>query len=197
MLELTDLLVEMEPLESRENVVTPVLLAPPEPLVLLVHLALSALSASRETEESLVPKDLPDPRDPLELEEWLDPKDPVETRERLARLERGDRRVTVVSPVCRVCPDLPVLLETRVLLDLLGLLALRDPLDLSAPLERMEPTAFLDPLDLLDPVDALERLVPLVPQVTPDPLVLLVLQALVSTCLPSPAYPSPRSHLIL
>ena len=38
---------------------------------------------------------------------FRDPKDPVETRERLARQERGDRRVTVGSPVCRVCLDLP------------------------------------------------------------------------------------------
>jgi len=144
-----------------------------------------------------VPKDLPGLQDQLELEEWLDPKDPVETRERLARQERGDRRVTVASPVCRVCPDLPVLLETRVLPDLLDPLALRDPLDQSDPLERMELMACLDPSDLPDPVDALERLVLLVLLVTPDPLVLLVLQALASTCLPSLACPSPRSHLIL
>lgn len=35
-----------------------------------------------------------------------DHKDLVETRERLVRLERGDRRVTVDSPVCRVFLDL-------------------------------------------------------------------------------------------
>lgn len=34
------------------------------------------------------------------------PKDHAETRERLVRLERGDRRVTVASPVCRVFLDL-------------------------------------------------------------------------------------------
>ncbi len=36
-----------------------------------------------------------------------DPKDRVETRERLVRLERGDRRVTVDSLVCRVFLGLP------------------------------------------------------------------------------------------
>lgn len=35
-----------------------------------------------------------------------DLKDHVETRERPVRLERGDRRVTVASLVCRVFPDL-------------------------------------------------------------------------------------------
>lgn len=35
-----------------------------------------------------------------------DPKAHVETRERLERLERGDRRVTVASLVCRVFLDL-------------------------------------------------------------------------------------------
>lgn len=35
-----------------------------------------------------------------------DHKDRVETRERLVRLERGDRRVTVDSLVFRVFPDL-------------------------------------------------------------------------------------------
>ena len=35
-----------------------------------------------------------------------DPKDHVEIRERVVRQERGDRRVTVASPVCRVCLDL-------------------------------------------------------------------------------------------
>ena len=38
---------------------------------------------------------------------FRDPKDPVETRERLARQERGDRRDTEASPVCRVFLDLP------------------------------------------------------------------------------------------
>lgn len=38
---------------------------------------------------------------------FRDPKDHVETRERVVRQERGDRRVTVASPVCRVFPDLP------------------------------------------------------------------------------------------
>lgn len=35
-----------------------------------------------------------------------DHKDHVETRERLVRLERGDRRATVDSLVCRVFLDL-------------------------------------------------------------------------------------------
>lgn len=35
-----------------------------------------------------------------------DPKDHVETKENLVRPERGDRRVTVASLVCRVFLDL-------------------------------------------------------------------------------------------
>lgn len=36
---------------------------------------------------------------------FRDPKDHVETKEKLERLERGGRRVTVASLVCRVFPD--------------------------------------------------------------------------------------------
>jgi len=190
---LMDPLVEMDLLDSRESVVTPVLVEPPEHLVHLEPPALSAHSGSRETEESLVPKDLQDPPDPPELEAWLDPKDPVETRERLARQERGDRRVTVASLVFRVCLDLPVPLEMLVLPDPLDQVAPRDPLDQLDPQERMVPTACSDPSDPLDLVDVLERPALLVPQETPDPLGLLVLLALASICPPSLVCLSPRS----
>lgn len=172
--------------------VTQALLALPEPQVPLDPTDPSAPPANRETEERRVPKDLLDPPDLLEPEAWLDPKDLAETRERPVRVARGDRRVTEDSPVCRVCPDLPVRLVTRVLLDLPDLLDQEDPLDQLVHLERTVPMDSLAPSDPPDLVDVLARLVPLVLPVTPDPLVLPVPQALASTCLPSPASASPR-----
>lgn len=53
----------------------------------------------------------------------------------------------------------------------------------------------LDPLDHLDLVDALENPVLLAPLETPDPLVLLDLQALALTCLHSLAWARQRSLL--
>jgi len=126
----------------------------------------------------VVLKDLPDPPDQLELEEWLDPKDHAETRERPARQERGDRRATAVSLDSRVFPDPLVLLVTPVLLDLPDLAEPRDHLDQSDP---------------LDPVDALENPVLLVLPVTPDPPDPQDLPAPASTCLRSPACPRRRS----
>jgi len=143
--------------------------------------------ANRETEERLVPKALLDHPDLPEPEEWLDPKDPVVTRVRLERLAKEDRRDTEVSPVCRVSPDLPAKLVTRVLLDLLDPTDQEDHLDPSAPLERMVPTVCPDPSDPLDPVVALESLVLLVLPETPVPQVPPDLLALASTCLLSPA----------
>ncbi|CAB1353253.1 unnamed protein product [Coregonus sp. 'balchen'] len=115
---LMDPLVEMEPLESRVTVVTPDLLVLLVPQVVMVPPAPSAPLASRETGERLELKDPLDLPGLLEPEGWLDRKDPVETRVRLERGAREDRRDTEDSPVCRVCPDLPVKLETRVPLDL-------------------------------------------------------------------------------
>lgn len=60
-------------------------------------------------------------------------------------------------------------------------------------MDQMDSLAPLDPLDL---VDVLENLVPLVLLVTPDPLALLVLPALASTCLPLPVWARLRSPLI-
>jgi len=191
-----DPLVEMELLESRESVETPDLPEPPVPPARLALLDLWVPLANRETEERGVLKDLLGHLDLLVPEEWLDPKDHAETRERLARQERGDRRVTVVSPVCRVFLDLQVLLVTLALRALLDLPVPRDPLDQLDLLAKMVQMDSLALLDLLDLVDALERLVLLVLLETLDLLVPQVLLALESTCLPLLVCPSPRSLLI-
>ncbi|KAK2851665.1 hypothetical protein Q5P01_007941 [Channa striata] len=154
-----DLLEGMELLESRESEVTLVLLVPLEPLVLLVLLDLLDPSASRETEERLVRKDLQDLLDLLVLEELLDPKDHVEIKERLVKLERGDRRVTVASLVCRVFLDLLAHQEMLELPDLQDQVVLRDHQDQLDLLGKMDPTDSLVPLDHPDLVDALENLV--------------------------------------
>lgn len=180
-----DLPVEMVLLEIRVSVVTLVL------LVLLVLRALPVLPAqlvplaNRETEESLVHKDLLDLQDPLVPEECLGPKDPAVTKARQENLVKEDRRDTEASLVCRVSPDLQVKLETRVLLDLLDLQDNVDHLDPLALLEKTVQMVCLDPLDPLDPVVAVERPVLLVLLEPPDPLVLLVPRALASICLPS------------
>lgn len=192
-----DPLVEMVQLESRVIVVTPVLLALPVLQALPAPPVLLVLPANRETEESLVHKDLVDLQDPLEPEECPDPKDPVVTKVRQENLVREDRRDTEASLDCRVCLDLRVNLETRELLDPLGLLDKEDHLDPSALLERTEQTVCQDLLDPLDLVVALERPVQLVLPETLDPPVLPVPLALALTCLPSLAWVRPRSHLIL
>lgn len=156
-----------------------------ELLVPLVLLAQLVQLANRETEERMAHKDLLAPLDRLELEAWLDPKDLVVIKVRQENLEKEVRRDTEDSPVCRVCQDLQVLLETRVLPDLLDQLAPRDHPD---PLDQLVRTVLmvsLDPLDHLDLVDALESLAQLVHLVTQDLLVLLVPLALALTCLPS------------
>lgn len=196
-LDLMDLQVEMVLLESRVIVVTLVLLVPLVLRALLVFPAQLVPPANRETEESLVHKDLLDLQDLLEPEGCLDPKDPAVTRVRLESLVSEDRRDTEASPVCRVCPDLRVNLETRVLLDLLDLLDKEDHLDLLALVERMVETVCQDPLDPLDLVVAVERPVLLVPPETLDPLVLLALLALALTCPPSLVWVKPKSPPIL
>lgn len=188
-----DLLVEMEPLESRVTVVTQDLLALLVPQVPLELQALSDRPASRETEERLVLKDPLDLQDLLEPGEWLDLKDLVETRVRLASLARGGKRDTEVSPVSRVCPDLQVKLETRVPLDLLDLAVLEGPLALLALVVRMVPTVCPAPLGPLALEVALESLVPLVQLVTPDHPALPAPPAPASTCQPLPACPRRRS----
>ncbi|KAG5836498.1 hypothetical protein ANANG_G00255960 [Anguilla anguilla] len=164
-----DPLEEMVPLGSRAIAVTPVLLGPREPPEVLVLQVPSAPQANRATEESLAHKDLQDPLDLLELEEWLDPKDHAETRASRARAENEDRRATEASPAFRACLDLPVSLVTRVLLDLLAPVEQEDPLDPSAPLEKTVPTVCRARSDPLDLAVALERLVLLVLLVTLAP----------------------------
>ncbi|TNN82195.1 Collagen alpha-1(II) chain [Liparis tanakae] len=155
-LDLMDLPVEMVLLEPRVSVGTLVLLVLPVLQALLVLPAQSVPPANRETEESLVPKDLLGLLDLLEPEGCLDPKDPAVTRERVERVAREDRRDTEASLVCRVCPDLRVNLETRVLLDPLDLLDKEDHLDPVAPVERMVGTVSQAPLDPPDRVVAEE-----------------------------------------
>ncbi|KAK0146918.1 Collagen alpha-1(II) chain [Merluccius polli] len=159
-LDLMGPLVEMDPLESRVTVATQVPLGPQEPRDPPEHPVRSAPLASKETEESLELKDLLALLDPPEPEEWLGPKAPVETRVRQESLVREDRRDTEDSPVCRVCPDLPVKLETRVLPDLLGPLEPEDPPDLLALLERTVLTVCQDLSDPPGPAVALESLGP-------------------------------------
>lgn len=195
--DLMDLLVEMVLLESRVSAVTLVQLVLLVLQALLVLLAQLVPPANRETEESLVHKDLLDLQDLLEPEECLDHKDPAVTRVRLERVVREDKRDTEASLVCRVCPDLRVKLETRVLLDLLDLLDKEDHLDLLALLERTVQMVCQDPSDPPDLVVVVETLDPLVLLETPDPPVLLVPPALASTCLPSLALVRLRSPLIL
>lgn len=187
-----DPLEETVPLGSRAIAVTPVLLGPREPPELLVLQVPSAPQANRATEESLAHKDLQDPLDLLELEEWLDPKDHAETRARRARAENEDRRATEASPAFRVCLDLPVSLVTRVLLDLLAPVEQEDPLDPSVPLEKTVPTVCRARSDPLDLAVALERLVLLVLLVTLAPPAFQAPQVLASTCRPSRACPSRR-----
>lgn len=188
-----DPLVEMDPLGSRVTVATQVPWGHQEPRAQRERSVPSAPLASREIGESLELKDLQAPLDPLEPEEWLDPKAPVETRVRQESLVREDRRDTEGSPVCRVCLDLPVNLETRVLLGPPDPLDPEDPPDLLALLERTVLTACQDPSDPQDPAVALESLVPLDLLETPGPQVPPALQAPASTCPPSPASPRRRS----
>lgn len=186
------LLEEMVLLESRVIVVT---------LALLDHLVLQVLLvlqvqwvklANRETEESLVHKDLLEPQDQLEPEECPDLKVLVVTRVRLEKLVREDKRDTGVSLVCRVCLDLRAKLEIRVLLDLLDLLDQEDHQDQSAPQERMEQMVCQDPSDLLDRVVEVGKLVLLVPPETLGRPVLLDLLVLALTCPPLPDWVRPR-----
>lgn len=196
-LDLTDRLVEMVPLESRVIEATQAPLVPLALLELLVLPALLVRPVNKETEESLVHKDLQDPQDLREQEECLVHKDHEATRVRLVRAVSEGRKDTEASPVCRVSPDLLVKLETREPLDLQDLLDNVDHLDQLALLERMVRTVCQDLLDLLDLEVALERRVLLVPLETLDPLVLQVPPAQASTCLPSLVWVRLRNPPIL
>lgn len=191
------LLVEMVLLELRVTEATLGQLVLP---VLQVPLALQVQSVpleNRETEAKLALKDLLDLPGPLEQEECLDLKALAVTRVKLEKVESEDRRGTEASPVCRVCLDPQVKLETRVPQDPLDLPDKEDHLDQLALLEKMVQMVSLDPLDPLDHEDALEILVLLDLQETLAPLALLVLLALALTCLPLPVWVRLTRVLIL
>lgn len=162
-------------------------------LVLLVQ---SDPLVNRETEERRVPMGLLDLQGLLELGECLDHKDRVEIKEKLGIREIEDRKDTEASLVSKVCLGLLVNLVIKVLLDPLDLVEQEDPQALSVQLEKMEQTVYLDPLDPRDPVVVLGRLVHQVLLELLDPLVLLALRDLASTCQPLLVCLSLRSLLI-